>query len=466
MTFATLKAKTPPRRSTAVQDAFLKNQTALKRFISRFFRNVQDVEDVAQEAFLRAYSAENGRDIEQPRAFLFRIAKHIALNQLSRKSRQITDYLEDLNSPDVLLGEGSVEEEFAARQTLGLHCEAVATLPPHCRRVYMMRKVHGMSHKEIAGHLGIAVSTVEKHLIKGIAECDRYIRERNEPHRRPQIRAPQARGSGGRRRCVAIGAVFLLAVAVSLGSWLLHQRISATNGLYATALGEQRTWTLVDGSIIQLNTGSRVQVDYGGELRTVRLLRGEAYFAVAHDAQHPFEVHAGVDMIRAVGTAFSVYLKDDQVRVTVSEGRVALASFGKDAEPIDSHAAAKVGTRMGSRNPSAKFLRSLDSGQSATLDETAAEVHFLDEKSLERQTAWREGLLVFSGQPLSEVIAEVSRYTSMNIEIVDPRLRSLPVGGRFEIDDLPAILDVLESNFNIRVVRPDEQHIRLLAPTT
>jgi RNA polymerase sigma factor (sigma-70 family) len=198
MTFATLKAKTPPRSSTAVQDAFLKNQTALKRFISRFFRNVQDVEDVAQEAFLRAYSAENGRDIEQPKAFLFRIAKHIALNQLSRKSRQITDYLEDLSSSDVLLVEGSVEEEFAARQTLGLHCEAVATLPPHCRRVYMMRKVHGMSHKEIAGHLGIAVSTVEKHLIKGIAECDRYVRERNEPHPQPQIRSP------GDTRCAGI----------------------------------------------------------------------------------------------------------------------------------------------------------------------------------------------------------------------------------------------------------------------
>jgi DNA-directed RNA polymerase specialized sigma24 family protein len=63
----------------------------------------------------------------------------------------------------------------------------------------MMRKVDGMSHKEIAGHLGIAVSTVEKHLIKGIAECDRYIRERNEPHRQSLVRAPQTRGIGGRQ---------------------------------------------------------------------------------------------------------------------------------------------------------------------------------------------------------------------------------------------------------------------------
>ena len=67
---------------TAVEDAFLENQSALKRFISRFFRSVQDVEDVAQETFLRAYRAESGKSIAQPKAFLFRIAKHIALNQL------------------------------------------------------------------------------------------------------------------------------------------------------------------------------------------------------------------------------------------------------------------------------------------------------------------------------------------------------------------------------------------------
>jgi len=65
-----------------------------------------------------------------------------------------------------------------ARETLGIHCEAVAGLPPQCRRVYLMRKVYGMSHKEIAGQLGIAVSTVEKHLIKGVKLCDRYVREK------------------------------------------------------------------------------------------------------------------------------------------------------------------------------------------------------------------------------------------------------------------------------------------------
>lgn len=177
--FDAFKAKTSPREPTAVQDAFLENQSALKRFISRFFCSVQDVEDVAQETFLRAYRAESGKSIAQPKAFLFRIAKHIALTQLSSKSHQSTEYLEDLGASETPIGAGSLDDEVAADQTMGLRCEAMAALTPHCRRVYMLRKVHGMSQKEIASSLGIAVSTVEKHLIKGAAECDRYIRGRH-----------------------------------------------------------------------------------------------------------------------------------------------------------------------------------------------------------------------------------------------------------------------------------------------
>ena len=139
-----------------------------------------DVEDIAQEAFLRAYAVECGRPIEQPKSLLFRIAKHVALSQLTRKSRQITDYIEDLDDSAVLTTMHSAEEEVSAQQALGLHCEAVAQLAPQCRQVYLLRKVHGLPHKEIAQRLGIAVSTVEKHLLKGLEECDRYVRDRTE----------------------------------------------------------------------------------------------------------------------------------------------------------------------------------------------------------------------------------------------------------------------------------------------
>ena len=161
-----------------VLGAFQKHQLALKRFISRYLHNAQDIEDVTQEAFLRAYRAEQTTEVRQPKSFLFRIAKNVAISELRSKSRQITDYIEDQSSEDVLLGQWSTEDEVMAQQKLGIHCEAVASLPPKCRRVYLMRKVYGMPHKEIAERLGIALSTVEKHLLKGVEGCDRYIRER------------------------------------------------------------------------------------------------------------------------------------------------------------------------------------------------------------------------------------------------------------------------------------------------
>jgi RNA polymerase sigma-70 factor (ECF subfamily) len=133
---------------------------------------------VSQETFLRAFSTEKQRPIEQPKSFLFRIAKHVALTQLTQKSRQITDYLEEFEEPEVLSTQDSVEDVVMGRESLGIHCEAVAALAPQCRRVYLMRKVYGMSHREIAERLGIAVSTVEKHLMKGVEQCDRYVREK------------------------------------------------------------------------------------------------------------------------------------------------------------------------------------------------------------------------------------------------------------------------------------------------
>ena len=158
--------------------AFEKHQSALKRFISRFLHNTQDIEDVAQEAFLRAYSSEKNTEIQQPKSFLFRIAKNVAISELRLKSRNITDYIEDQDNSGVLIDEWTTEDHVSAQQQLGIHCEAVATLAPQCRRVYLMRKVYGMPHKEIAGRLGIAVSTVEKHLMKGVELCNCYVRKK------------------------------------------------------------------------------------------------------------------------------------------------------------------------------------------------------------------------------------------------------------------------------------------------
>lgn len=163
---------------TSVYEAYARHQSSLKRFIGRFMRGTSDIEDIAQEAFLRAYTVERGRPITRPKSFLFRIAKHLALSQLTRKSRRITDYLDE--SHDLAVEGNSPDDEVSAEQILSLHYEAVTELSSQQRQVYLLRKVHGCSHKEIASILEIAVSTVEKHLMKAVERCDTYVRERTE----------------------------------------------------------------------------------------------------------------------------------------------------------------------------------------------------------------------------------------------------------------------------------------------
>ena len=172
-----IPGKNKQKADSAILSAYKTHVEALRRFISRFVGK-HDVEDVVQEAFIRAYNAETGKPIDQPKSYLFRIAKHVALNQLRQRSRKPTDYLEDLESPDVLVNEWTLEDEVMAQQKLGFHCAAVASLPPKCRKVYLLRKVYGMSYKDIASTLQISDSTVEAHISKGYARCDEYVARR------------------------------------------------------------------------------------------------------------------------------------------------------------------------------------------------------------------------------------------------------------------------------------------------
>ena len=168
-------------KTSAVYDAYVRCASALQRFVGRITKNSPDAEDIAQEAFLRAYALELHRPIGQPQAYLFRIAKHEALQRLTRKGRKITESIEDFDDSRIIESEPSAEDEVSAREVLLLHCEAVAELSPQCREVYLLRKVHGLSHQEIATQLGIAVSTVEKHMIKAMQQCTRYVRLRTRP---------------------------------------------------------------------------------------------------------------------------------------------------------------------------------------------------------------------------------------------------------------------------------------------
>lgn len=165
------------KKASKIAIAYLKNESALKSFISRFAFRPHDIEDISQEAFMRAFKAERNTEIRNPRAFLFRTAKNIALNELTRKSNILTDYIEENCSLDVLSKEKAVDEQYDDRQKFKVFCQAVSTLPAQCQRVFVMRKVYGFSHKEISKALGISTSTVEKHVATGLLRSREYMRK-------------------------------------------------------------------------------------------------------------------------------------------------------------------------------------------------------------------------------------------------------------------------------------------------
>ena len=164
--------------SSAVTSAFIEWRGLLKKLLSRFLPVPQDIEDVVQETYLRAYLAEQHDTIHHPKAFLFRIAKNLALTRLSQKSRQITDYIEEAGDEVIAETAAPLDQELEAQQSLGLYCEAVATLSPNCRQVFLLRKVHGLSHKEIGERMSLSISSVEKYLREGILECQAYVKGR------------------------------------------------------------------------------------------------------------------------------------------------------------------------------------------------------------------------------------------------------------------------------------------------
>ena len=273
----------------------------------------------------------------------------------------------------------------------------------------------------------------------------------------PSLEPLAQEGSGRRMRRVApiaLAASALLA-SFTLFWWGLQRLQRIDNGLYATAIGQQKTIALSDGSSIQLNTDSQVQVMYGDGSRGIRLLRGEALFSVRPSRNRPFEVYAADSVVRAVGTAFAVHLEGSKVDVTVTKGSVDVAEATSvqtaasraPTEPIPA-------TRSRARVKASETTR-LGGGSDYI------EVHHLAEPELQRRMSWQEGYLAFSGEPLSEVVEQVNRYSSVQLEVEDPKVASIGIGGRFRIGDLDGVLDVLHTNFGIQAQRVDEHRIRL-----
>ncbi len=213
-----------------------------------------------------------------------------------------------------------------------------------------------------------------------------------------------------------------------------------------TKLGNQLENTLPDQSTIKLNTDTQIEVEFTRHIRRVRVLHGEALFDVAHDPTRPFVVYAQDEAVRAIGTEFIVKVHDRAVDLIVTEGVVEYTP-----------------AKLLASKPSEPFQLALEStgrvvaGQAVRLSTPAPLVQPISKTDLRKTLAWTDGMLIFSGETLEEVIHELSRYTDDRIIFKDDRASQIKVGGVFEIGDMDSLWEALETSFNIHVeITPDQ----------
>lgn len=239
--------------------------------------------------------------------------------------------------------------------------------------------------------------------------------------------APARSARGRRRRSVAIAASIAgLTVGAAVLGWL---QTGAGSTSYTADVGERRSITLADGSIVDLNSRTSIRVRYSEDGRSVELITGQALFHVAKDATRPFVVSSGGTKVRAVGTAFDVYQRGDDTIVTVVEGRV-------DVSEGVTTQRAKAGERVVSANDLV--------ARPERADVPAA-------------TAWTQRRVVFDSTPLGEVIEELNRYRVRPLVLSDEQLRPFHISGEFSSENPAGFLQFLQRRFDVEIVETETQ---------
>ncbi len=270
------------------------------------------------------------------------------------------------------------------------------------------------------------------------------------PKPEPRARRP--------RMTFALAASAILALAAGVYAWVTHTTAGPPDRLlnvaadyqqvFETAIGEHSTILLPDGTELTLNTNSRVRAFFSERGRQLRLERGEVYVRVAHDESRPLTVWAEDRIVRAVGTAFNVEIKADQhVEVIVAEGKVVIGLTGPGGE----HEPAWL----------ERIATPVVAGERAVLGDSEPKIERIDAESIDVKLSWRDGNLVFRGEPLAEALGEIGRYTRVEFIIRDEALKSIRVAGLFRAGDVEGLLTTLHQNFNIAYERVDPETIML-----
>ena len=230
-----------------------------------------------------------------------------------------------------------------------------------------------------------------------------------------------------RRRAFAWGAVACALVAgAAVSVPLLSGEAPSYRAAFDTQAGERREVTLPDGSVVSLNVNTRLEVAFFEGRRDITLTAGQAFFAVQHDAERKFVVHAPAVTVTVTGTRFDVRSDDSRVAVESGSVQVRAGAWWNRTE------------------------RQLIAGQAVERD-GAGDLTAATPAQIENLLAWRQGKIVFRNAPLSQVVAEMNRYLKHPAKLDAPKLRDYRVAGVFNIDDPQAILATLPAVAPVQV---------------
>jgi RNA polymerase sigma factor (sigma-70 family) len=168
-----------PAAATRPQDAsllevFLTCRQLLSRCVARVVAP-GDIEDIVQETFVRFMQAGTGRRIDHPKSFMFRTARNLALNHVQRFDNKMRRHMVDVFDEQVQLATETLEAQFESHERFANACRAISKLPGQCRHAFTLRKVYGLSQKEVAQALEMTEGNVEKHVSRGLSRCIEYM---------------------------------------------------------------------------------------------------------------------------------------------------------------------------------------------------------------------------------------------------------------------------------------------------
>lgn len=199
---------------------------------------------------------------------------------------------------------------------------------------------------------------------------------------------------------------------------------------YVTTVGEQRVIELADGSIVHLNTQSRVEVRFSDLTRDIRLIAGEALFKVHQDPARPFRVHTVDAIIQAIGTEFNVHHKPEGTTVAVLEGKVKVT--GSNEASLVRGEEARIST------------------QGKIVTDKPADIASV--------TAWRQRRLIFAGTPLPQIVAEFNRYNrTPQLTLEGNNVSARVFSGVFDADDPESLMELLRREPGIKLIKEEDR---------